>query len=67
MEAVWGCFASMRCAVLKKRERERESYGVECHFQQYFSYIMEVKFVDGIFVVPEKNTDLRKSLTNFIT
>jgi len=31
------------------RERERESYGVECHFQQYFSYIMEVKFVDGIY------------------
>jgi len=26
---------------------EKEGYGVYCHFQQYFSYIMAISFIGG--------------------
>ena len=35
--------------VLNKRNKtyNREGYGVECHFQQYFCYIIAVCFIGG--------------------
>jgi hypothetical protein len=37
----------------------RECYGVKCHFQQYFSYIMAVSFIGGEELeYPERTTDL---------
>jgi hypothetical protein len=43
-------------------------YGIYCHFQQYFSYIMAVSFIDG---GNQNNWRIpitgRKSLTNLIT
>ena len=43
-------------------------YGVECHFQQYFSYIMAVNFIGGgNWSTRRKPLSCRKSLTNFIT
>jgi hypothetical protein len=41
-------------------------YGVQCHFQQYFSYIVAVLLVEEIGVLRENQTR-RKSLTTFIT
>jgi hypothetical protein len=38
--------------------RERESYGVSLHFQQYFSYIVVVSIVGVGNEYPEKTTDL---------
>ena len=60
---------------LSKKEREKElvkktivlyytiailkSYGVQCHFQQYFSYIVVVSFIGGgTQCTREKTTDL---------
>jgi len=40
-------------------------YGVECHFQQYFYYIVAFSFIDG--GNQRKPWICRKSLTNFIT
>ena len=41
-------------------------YGVLCHFQQYFSYIMVVSFIgQGIQSTRRKPLTCRKSLTNF--
>ena len=40
-------------------------HGVKCHFQQYFSYIMTVSFIDG--GNKRKPQTCHKSLTNFIT
>jgi hypothetical protein len=37
-------------------------YGIQRHFQQYFSYIVKVSFIGG-----GHCTTCRKSLTNFIT
>jgi len=41
------------------------AYGVESHFQQYFSYIVAVGFIDG--GNWRKPPTCRKSLTSFIT
>jgi hypothetical protein len=42
-------------------------YGVLHHFQQYFSYLVEVSFIGGgKLEYPEKNTDLSQ-VTNYIT
>ena len=40
-------------------------YGVYCHFQQYFSYIVAVSFIGG--GNRRKPQTCHKSLTNFIT
>jgi hypothetical protein len=43
-------------------------YGVECHFQQYFSYIVAISFIGGgNWSTEKKPQTCRKSLTNFIT
>jgi hypothetical protein len=43
-------------------------YGVWRHFQQYFSYIVVVSFIDGgNLSTPRKPQTCRKSLSNFIT
>ena len=43
-------------------------YGVEHHFQQYFSNIMAVSFIGGgNWSTQKKPPTGRKSLTNFIT
>ena len=43
-------------------------YGVQCHFQQYFSYIVVVSFIDGgNRSTRRRPLTCRKSLTNFIT
>ena len=43
-------------------------YSVYCHFQQYFSYIMAVSFIDGGNLTTwRKPPTCCKSLTNFIT
>jgi len=43
-------------------------YGVYRHFQQYFSYIMEVSFIGGgNRSMRRKPPTCRKSLTKFIT
>ena len=43
-------------------------YGVECHFPQYFSYIVAVSFIgDGNQRTRRKPLIYRKSLTNIIT
>jgi hypothetical protein len=43
-------------------------YGVLRHFQQYFSYIVVVSFIDGRHRSKRRNPPIcRKSLTNFIT
>ena len=43
-------------------------YGVKCHFQQYFSYIVVVSFIGGgIGSTRENQRPCCKSLTNFIT
>jgi hypothetical protein len=40
------------------------SYGVECHFQQYFSYTVAVNFIDrGNWGTRRKPQNCRKSLT----
>jgi hypothetical protein len=44
-----------------------KSYGVECHFQLYFKYIVELTFIGGEIGVPGKNHPLRRSLTNIDT
>ena len=39
-------------------------YGVKCHFQQYFSYIVAVSFIDGgNWRTRRKSQTCRKSLT----
>jgi hypothetical protein len=42
-------------------------FGLWCltHFQQYFSYIVAVSFIDG--VTQRKLSTFFKSLTNFVT
>jgi hypothetical protein len=43
-------------------------YGVSCHFQQYFSYIVAVSFIGGgNRSTRRKPPTYPKSLTNFIT
>ena len=43
-------------------------YGVECHFQQYFSYIVLVSFTGRENRSTRRKPPIcRKSLTNFIT
>jgi hypothetical protein len=43
-------------------------FNATCHFQQYFSYIMAVSFIDGENLsTREKPLIYHKSLTNFIT
>jgi hypothetical protein len=43
-------------------------YGVERHFEQFFSYIVEVSFIaGGNQKTQRKPPTCRKSLTNFIT
>ena len=43
-------------------------YGVKRHFQQYFSYIVAVRFIGGGNRSPRrKQPTFRKSLTKFIT
>ena len=43
-------------------------YGVSCHFQQYFSYIVAVRFIGrGNRSTRGKPLTCRKLLTNFIT
>jgi hypothetical protein len=43
-------------------------YGVKRHFQQYFSYIVAVSFIDGGNRTSRRKPQAyRKSLTNFIT
>jgi len=43
-------------------------YGILCHFQQYFSYVLAVSFiVGGNRSIRRKPPTCRKSLTNFIT
>ena len=43
-------------------------YGVLCYFQQYFSYIVAVSFIDGGYRrTRRKPPTCRKSLTSFIT
>jgi len=43
-------------------------YGVQHHFQQYFSYIMVVSFIGrGNLSTWRKPSTYRKSLPNFIT
>jgi hypothetical protein len=43
-------------------------YGVERHFQQYFSYFVAVNFIGGGNRSTRRKTPTcRKSLTNFIT
>jgi len=43
-------------------------YGVLCHFQQYFSYIVVVSFIGGGNLGMRRNPlTCCKSLTNFIT
>jgi len=40
-------------------------YGVQCHFQQYFSYIMAVSFIGGGNRSSQRKPwTCRKSLTN---
>ena len=44
------------------------SHGVQRHFQQYFSYIVEVRFIgEGNRSTRKKLSTCHKSLTNFIT
>jgi hypothetical protein len=42
-------------------------YGVKCHFQQYFSYIVAVSFIGGGYSIWRNPPTCHKSLTNFIT
>jgi len=43
-------------------------YGIQRHFQQYFSYIVAVNFIGGVNrTTQRKPSKYRKSLTNFIT
>ena len=43
-----------------------DGYGVECHFQKYFSYIVAVSFIDGgNLSTQRKPSTCRKSLTNY--
>jgi hypothetical protein len=49
------------CLVLKCKKKEG-GYGVEHHFQQYFSYIMMVSFIVGENHRPV--TDKKKKVTN---
>jgi hypothetical protein len=43
-------------------------YGVQCHFQQYISYIVVVSFIGGgNWNTRRKLLTCGKSLTNFIT
>ena len=43
-------------------------YGIWCHFQQYFSYIMTVSFIGGENrIIQRKPPICCKSLTNFVT
>jgi len=54
---------NIKTALIK---RERESYGVSRHFQQYFSYIVAVSFIGGgNLSTRRKPPTCRKSLTNF--
>jgi hypothetical protein len=53
--------------IKEKKEKKKDiffntGYDVSRHFQQYFSYIVAVRFGGG-----EKPPTFRKSLTNFIT
>jgi hypothetical protein len=43
----------------------RERYGVQCHFQQYFSYIVAVCFIWGGNRSTRKNTDLPQVTDKF--
>ena len=46
----------------------RLCYGVKCHFQQHFSYIVAVSFIGGeTWSTQRKPLTCRKSLTDFIT
>ena len=54
------------CLVLKCKKKEG-GYGVEHHFQQYFSYIMMVSFIVGENVVHGENHQSAASRTNYIT
>ena len=55
------------CLVLKCKKKEG-GYGVEHHFQQYFSYIMMVSFIGGENRSTRENhrpvTDKKKKVTN---
>ena len=49
-------------------ENQGQDYGVQCHFQKYFSYIATVSFIGGgNRSTWRKPQTCRKSLTNFIT
>ena len=59
---------------IKLKTEQHESHlkrllgGVECHFQQYLSYIVAVSFIGGgKWSTWRKPLTCRKSLTNFIT
>ena len=41
---------------------EREFYGIECHFKQYFSYIVVVSFIGGGQVQSEKSTVINEAI-----
>ena len=44
-----------------------KGYGVQHHFQQYFSYIVTVCFIGGVNrSTPRKTSTCGKSLTNYI-
>jgi hypothetical protein len=60
-------FQSRKC-ITKPSFLEFIVYGVLCHFQQYFSYIVVVSFIGvGNLSTRRKPMTCRKSLTNFIT
>ena len=40
-------WAIIMITIMKDIKYQYEVYGVKCHFQQYFSYIVVVSFIDG--------------------
>jgi hypothetical protein len=58
----------MKVNIRNRRLRLGLVYGAKRHFQQYFSYIEAVSFIDGgNWSTRSKPPACRKSLANFIT
>ena len=60
VKVIYVCYTNKICLY--------QSYGVKCHFQKYFSYIVAVSFVDGGNQSNQRKPPTsHKLLTNFIT